>query len=49
MNNVKADSYRRDKLMQAAWAALLGFVIARRTERFRWEHRHTAIAVAHYR
>lgn len=48
-NNSKADSYRADRLLQSAWTALLGYVISRRTERYRWEHRHTALAVAHYR
>lgn len=46
---MKADSYRADRLLQSAWTALLGYVIARRTERYRREHRHTALAVAHYR
>jgi hypothetical protein len=48
-NHQKADAYRDDHLLQAAWSAFVGYVIARRTERFRWEHRHTALAVAHYR
>jgi hypothetical protein len=45
----KADNFRADRLLQSAWSAFFGYIVARRTERFRRESRQTALAVAHYR
>lgn len=49
LNNIKADQFRQDRLLQATWSAFLGYIIALRTERFRREHRQTAVAIAHHR
>lgn len=49
LDNIKADHFRQDRLLQATWSAFLGYIIALRTERFRREHRQTAVATAHHR
>ena len=46
---MKAVHFRNDRLLLSAWTALLGYIIALRTERFRREDRLTAVATAHYR
>jgi hypothetical protein len=45
----KAHTFHCDTLLQSAWSALLGYVVAVRTDRIRREHRLTAGAVSHYR
>jgi len=49
LENIKALTFRRDRLLQAAWSDFLGSVVALRTERFRLQGRATATACAHYR
>lgn len=49
LDELKAVHFRNDRLLLSAWTALLGYIIALRTERYRREHRLTAVATAHYR
>lgn len=49
LNYEKAVRFDSDRLLMRSWSALLGYIIALKTERMRREQRNTAVAVAHHR